>query len=71
MAIWPNGLCSKNGEWVTGLDRTRYPSDFYDYKSTCRANKGLFINDVITFGGYRDPLPLPFIMSGFGYSPPL
>ena len=29
MAIWLNGLCSKKGEWVTGLDRTRYPSDFY------------------------------------------
>ena len=38
MAIWLNGLCSKKGEWVTGLDRTRYPSDFYDYKSTGRAN---------------------------------
>ena len=33
--------------------------------------KGLFINDVITFGGYRDPHPLPLaIMSSFGYPSP-
>ena len=33
--------------------------------------KGLFINDVIIFGGYRDPPPPPrHHLSLFGYPPP-
>ena len=34
------------------------------------ADKGLFINDVIIFGGQPDPPPFPLvIMSYFGYPP--
>ena len=31
--------------------------------------KGLFINDVITFGGYPDPPPPPQVMTSFMNSP--
>ena len=30
--------------------------------NTKTADKGLFINDVIIFGGYRDPPPLPLVI---------
>ena len=30
---------------------------------SCDDDKGLFINDVIIFGGYRDPPPLPLVIT--------
>ena len=32
-------------------------------------SKGLFINDVISFGGYPDPPPPPQVMTSFMNSP--
>ena len=42
---------------------------FFKFKE--RGNKGLFINDVINFGGYCDPPPpLVIIRHLLAYSPP-
>ena len=36
----------------------------YFRQNYSHSDKGLFINDVITFGGYPDPLPSLVIMGG-------
>ena len=48
---------------AASLDRLVLPTKLTESggmnESRDRGGKGLFINDVITFGGYRDPSPPP------------
>ena len=56
-----------------GVPKWNFPwsekGHFLPFSRVC-GNKGLFINDVITFGGYRDPLPPPCHHVIFWLPPP-